>query len=90
MLIDHVVSPDSTPLYPHWRGRLGLTGAEVTSLYSTSLLAVDPITHSTKKSKKARIPLGETLELIFIDYEGNETNVTAFEGESIMVCALLV
>lgn len=44
-------------------------------------------TTTAKKHVKERLrkPLGEEVDLIFVDYEGEETKVVSFEGESIMV-----
>lgn len=84
------MSSSTEPLYPFWRGRLNVPAVEVKAHYS---LAMTPpsepssTAHATSKQRKEtpRKPLGDKVVLIFEDYEGDETEVIGYEGESVMV-----
>lgn len=87
LLINHALSDSPEPLYELWRGRLNTPATEIKERYSAFMTANESTpTLTTKKHAKERVrkPLGEEVDLIFVDYEGDETKVVSFEGESIM------
>ncbi|KAL8276238.1 hypothetical protein RQP46_011355 [Phenoliferia psychrophenolica] len=85
-LLDEATSSTAEPWWPRWRGRLGLKPEEARAYYIQKV-AEDPsvLKTSRKRKEKARVPLGDPVELLFKSWDGeDEYRVTGFEGESVM------
>ncbi|GAA6063088.1 hypothetical protein JCM10212_005151 [Sporobolomyces blumeae] len=87
-LIDYATAPSSDPWWSQWRGRLTVPSEEVRSAYlARSSTTTSPSTTTSKKTSRQRRELGDSVELKFVTFEGEEITVNGFEGESLMEVA---
>ncbi|BGP40817.1 hypothetical protein JCM10450v2_004820 [Rhodotorula kratochvilovae] len=84
-LLDYATSSSpSTPWYTRWRGRVGLSPADVREAFVARPKAA---TDAQDKADEPRAALGDRVELAFRTFEGEEIRVTGYEGESVMETA---
>ena len=79
-LLDYATSPSSLPWFSRWRGRLGLSADQVRAAYASR-----PAAEAENKLDEPRHALGDSVELVFKTFEGEERRVSGYEGESVMV-----
>ena len=79
-LLDYATSPSSLPWFSRWRGRLGLSSDQVRAAYASR-----PAAEAENKLDEPRHELGDSVELVFKTFEGEERRVSGYEGESVMV-----
>lgn len=79
-LLDYATSPSSLPWFSRWRGRLGLSSDQVRAAYASR-----PAAEAENKLDEPRHALGDSVELVFKTFEGEERRVSGYEGESVMV-----
>lgn len=80
LLLSHALSSSPAPLWSHWRGRLGLSPSAVKDAYASRKGEV----RIGRKEEKRR-ELGESVELVFRTFEGEERRCRGYEGETLMV-----
>ncbi|TKA51175.1 hypothetical protein B0A53_05639 [Rhodotorula sp. CCFEE 5036] len=81
-LLDYATSPSSLPWFSRWRGRLGLSSDQVRAAYASR-----PAAEAENKLDEPRHELGDSVELVFKTFEGEERRVSGYEGESVMETA---
>ncbi|GAA5987959.1 hypothetical protein JCM10908_007290 [Rhodotorula pacifica] len=81
-LLDYATSPSSLPWFSRWRGRLGLTSDQVKAMYASR-----PAAEAEGKLDEPRQALGDSVEVVFRTFEGEERRVSGYEGESVMETA---
>lgn len=82
-LLDHAISTESKPWWSRWRGRLGMSSAEVKDAY---LEGTTGASTTKKRKEKARNALGDPVQLVFKSWDNvEEYKVAGYEGETVMV-----
>ncbi|GAA6048485.1 hypothetical protein JCM3770_003781 [Rhodotorula araucariae] len=84
-LLDYATSSAPlTPWYTRWRGRVGLSPADVRAAFVARPTAG---ADAADKADEPRAALGDRVELAFVTFEGDEIRATGYEGESVMETA---
>ncbi|KAK4054199.1 hypothetical protein OIV83_001225 [Microbotryomycetes sp. JL201] len=83
-LIDYATAAEGKPWLSRWRGRLGMTSEQVKDAYVEGVIGQSAV---KKRKEHARAALGDAVEIAFRTFEGEQTKVTGYEGESLMEMA---